>query len=189
MATPTGHIEAAERDLMAATAIIAKAVGTEMNEQVFWVDPWSEEGRRWSGQLLPVIGEARLRAESAIAHVVRARRAGATREPSALDAMELGARRLDIIGRKFQFANLIATHYGQLYAQSRDSAGARTIQWYDLADLSGINGRLQDLRDAYTQTRELYEAAWRRENRPAALQTCSRTTTWRRSSGSRGSTA
>ena len=35
--------------------------------------------------------------------------------------------------------------------------------------MSGINGRLQDLRDAYTESRELYEAAWRRENRAAWL--------------------
>ena len=35
-----------------------------------------------------------------------------------------------------------------------------------LSDISGINGRLQDLRDGYTLTKELYEAAWKRENRP-----------------------
>ena len=40
----------------------------------------------------------------------------------------------------------------------------------DLGDISGANGRLQDLRDGYGLTRELYEAAWRRENRPYWLQ-------------------
>jgi hypothetical protein len=165
----TAHIEAAERDLMAATALVSRAAGTEMNEQAFWMDPWSDEGRRLSTRILPVASEVRLRAESAIEHIVRARRAGATREPAALDAMELGARRLDLIGLKFQLAHEIAQQYGQIVAQSRDSAGAAAVKWYDLADLSGINGRLQDLRDAYTETRELYAIAWRRENRPAWL--------------------
>ena len=70
---------------------------------------------------------------------------------------------------KFQLAHEIAAQYGQLVAQGRDSAGAAAIKWYDLADLSGINGRLQDLRDVHVENRVLYDAAWRRENRPAWL--------------------
>ncbi|MGZ8411960.1 MAG: glycoside hydrolase family 20 zincin-like fold domain-containing protein [Gemmatirosa sp.] len=165
----TGHVEAAERDLMAASAIVARAAGTEMNEQVYWMDPWSDEGRRLSARMLPVASELRLRAESAIEHVARARRGGAVREPGVLDAMELGARRLDLIGMKFQLAHEIAAQYAQLRAQARDSAGAAAIKWFDLADLSGINGRLQDLRDVYVENRVLYDAAWRRENRAAWL--------------------
>ncbi|MGZ8492915.1 MAG: glycoside hydrolase, partial [Gemmatirosa sp.] len=131
--------------------------------------PWSDEGRRLSARMLPVASELRLRAESAIEHVVRARRGGAVREPGVLDAMELGARRLDLIGMKFQLAHEIAAQYAQLRAQARDSAGAAAIKWFDLADLSGINGRLQDLRDVYVENRVLYDAAWRRENRAAWL--------------------
>ena len=36
--------------------------------------------------------------------------------------------------------------------------------------LSGINGRLQDMRDGYVLTRELFERSWRNENRPYWLQ-------------------
>jgi hexosaminidase len=161
-----GHVAAAERALMAAGTLLARAVGSDNNEQPFWIDPWTPEGQRASARVLPVARELRLRAEEAIEHVVRARRTGAVREPAALDAMELGARRLDLIGLKFQLADDVARIYARLHAQAQDSAGAARIQWYDLADVSGINGRLQDLREAYAVTRDLYEAAWRRENRP-----------------------
>jgi hypothetical protein len=102
--------------------------------------------------------------------VARARVSGATREPEVLDAMALGARRLDLIGLKFQFADEVVRLYDRAYATSRDSARSRSLQWYDLADITGINGRLQDLRDVYTLNRELYERAWRAENRPYWLQ-------------------
>jgi hypothetical protein len=161
-----GHVAAAERALMAATAVLARAVGSDNNEQPFWVDPWSPEGRRTAARVLPVARELRLRAEEAIEHVARARLAGATREPAALDAMELGARRLDLVGLKFQLSDDVARIYARLYAAAQDSASAARVQWYDLADVSGINGRLQDLRDGYAVLRDLYEAAWRRENRP-----------------------
>ena len=36
----------------------------------------------------------------------------------------------------------------------------------DLDEIVDINGRLQSLRDAITQMRELYAAGWARENHP-----------------------
>ncbi|HEX9606339.1 MAG TPA: hypothetical protein VF962_03840, partial [Gemmatimonadaceae bacterium] len=33
-------------------------------------------------------------------------------------------------------------------------------------DITGVNGRLQDLRDGYSLIRDEYEKAWLRENRP-----------------------
>ena len=36
----------------------------------------------------------------------------------------------------------------------------------DLIDISSTNGRAQDLRDGYSLIRDMYEAAWLRENRP-----------------------
>ncbi|HZD77039.1 MAG TPA: glycoside hydrolase, partial [Acidobacteriaceae bacterium] len=40
----------------------------------------------------------------------------------------------------------------------------------DLGEISSANGRCQDLRDGYTLTRELFEQAWLRDNRPYWLQ-------------------
>ena len=35
-----------------------------------------------------------------------------------------------------------------------------------MGDISGIKGRMQDLRDLFNLNRDLYEQAWLRENRP-----------------------
>jgi hypothetical protein len=40
----------------------------------------------------------------------------------------------------------------------------------ELANLNGINGRLQDMRNGYTLLRDLYESAWLRSNRPYSLR-------------------
>jgi hypothetical protein len=81
-------------------------------------------------------------------------------ERDALDAVALGARRIDFIGMKFQFADDIV----QMYARASDTT-TKTIG-RDLSDITGINGRLQDLRDGYSLIRDEYEKAWQRENRP-----------------------
>jgi hypothetical protein len=166
----SGHVRAAEQRLLAAHDLLGRTGLSQNHEYLFWLDPWTPDGQLASARLLPVVRELRLRAEEAIEEVAAARAAGATREPEALDAIELGARRLDFLGMKFQFADEVTRIYARVYAISRDSAQQRTLQWYDLADITGINGRLQDLRDGYTLTRELHERAWRAENRPYWLQ-------------------
>jgi hypothetical protein len=161
-----GHVLTAERRLMDAHAILRKAGVGQAADRLFWIDPWSSEGRLIAAKLLPVARDLRLAAEDAIEAVIAARTTGAVREPEALAAIELGARRIDMVGLKFQTSNDIAAIYGRVYPLTRDSATAKTVKWFDLADITGINGRLQDLRDMYAQSRELYEAAWLRENRP-----------------------
>ena len=167
----SGHVVAAERALMAAATVLGRAAGTEMQEQLFWADPWSAEGQRMSARILPVARELRLHTGAAIERLVRARAGGTLREPDVVAAMELGARRLDWLALHFQLADDAAGIYGTVHAAGADSARAARVQWFDLADVSGINGRLQDLRDGYGQLRDLYEAAWRRENRPYYLTT------------------
>jgi hypothetical protein len=51
-------------------------------------------------------------------------------------------------------------------ASADTSRDGRTNAGRELSDITGINGRAQDLRDGYTLTRELYEKAWARENKP-----------------------
>jgi hypothetical protein len=161
-----GNVARAERRLMDAHAILRKAGLGEATDRLFWIDPWTSEGQLVAAKLLPVTHDLRIAAEDAIEAVIAARRSGALREPAALDAIELGARRIDMVGLKFQTSNDVATMYAHVYALNRDTATSRNVKWFDLADISGINGRLQDLRDMHSQIRELYEAAWLRENRP-----------------------
>jgi hypothetical protein len=87
----------------------------------------------------------------------------ALREADALDAMDMGARRIDFIGMKFQLADEIVRHY----QAALDSVARGAPAGHDLGEIaSQINSRTQDLRDGYVLGRELYEKAWRAENRP-----------------------
>jgi hypothetical protein len=161
-----GHVATAERRLIAAHALLRAAQLGDASDRLFWIDPWSSEGQLAMARILPVAHDLRLAAEDAIEQVIAARREGAVRDTDALAAIELGARRIDDIGEKFQIADDIQRIYASVYARNRDTATARTVRWYELADVTGINGKLQDLRDLYTEARDLYEAAWLRENRP-----------------------
>ena len=93
------------------------------------------------------------------------------RQPDALDALELGARRFDFIGLKFQLADEIAGGYTRAQADALSSdkkLHAATSR--ELSNIRGINGLLEDIRDTYALIRDLYAQAWLRSNRPYALR-------------------
>ena len=162
----TGRIDAAQLHLQRAHTTLQESRAGDASSYLFFVDPYTDEGLVDLIRLRPVLSRARVHAESALVLLAQARSQRHLRELSALDAMELGARRIDWLAAKFQFADEIAAAYVRA-----DSAGrAGTATWLDLAELSGINGRLQDMRDGYVLTRELFERSWRAENRPYWLQ-------------------
>ncbi|MES2177389.1 MAG: family 20 glycosylhydrolase [Gemmatimonadota bacterium] len=156
----TGSIDAAERLLMASHKALERAGLSEGSDALFWRDPFSADGVLNAERIRPVSREMRIAAESALVHLAIFRATKPTRHLDVIDAMELGARRLDLIGMKFQFADDIR----RSYSLASDTASKDRNR--ALGDISGINGRLQDLRDGYALTRDLYEAAWMRENRP-----------------------
>ncbi len=93
------------------------------------------------------------------------------REPDAVDAMELGARRMDFIGLKFQLADEMAEGYARALADSASpDRKTRASVSRELGDLNGVNGRIQDMRNGYTLLRDLFESAWLRSNRPYWLR-------------------
>ena len=95
----------------------------------------------------------------------------ALREPDAIDAMELGARRMDFIGLKFQLADEMAAGYARaLTASTSTDRKIRGSVNRELSDLNSVNGRIQDIRSGYTLIRDLYESAWLRSNRPYWLR-------------------
>ncbi|MHB2007139.1 MAG: family 20 glycosylhydrolase [Acidobacteriaceae bacterium] len=100
----TGKINQAQMELVAANLTFRKAGLGSATDDLFWADPWSPQGQLISAKLLPVAHEMRLHAERAIILIDQARDAGSLRETDALDAMEMGARRMDFIGYKFQAA-------------------------------------------------------------------------------------
>ena len=93
------------------------------------------------------------------------------RETDAIDALELGARRIDFTCLKFQVADEMV----QAYAQAqRDAASTdkktRARVAFDLYDIRSYNGRLEDITDGYSLIRDLYQQLWLRTNRPYALR-------------------
>jgi hypothetical protein len=171
---PTGKISQAHQELMAAHTAFKKAGLDDAADSYFWVDPFSAEGRRVAVKLRPVLAEIRLHAERAITLIAEARAAakleGRTLEnQEALDAMELGARRIDFTGFKFQTADECAT----LYSQAQGLAGDKS-RWDELEQtmwtIGSNDGKLGEIRDGYTQLGALFRQAWLRDNRPYWLE-------------------
>src|SRR6266542_4735012 len=155
----TGRIDEAQRKLTAAHAALRQVGVGDASDYLFWLEPWSDEGKYIAQRIRPANRDVRILAESALVLIAQASPA-AKRERDALDALALGARKIDFIGMKFQFADDIVA----MYARASDSANKSPGR--DLADITGINGRAQDLRDGYSLIRDEYEKMWLKENRP-----------------------
>jgi hypothetical protein len=161
----TGNVSQAQQELMAAHAVLKKAGLEDAQDSLFWIDPFSAEGQRVSAKLLPVASEMRLHAERAITLLAEARAAAKLANPEALDAMELGARRIDFVGLKFESADECAILYGRAQALAGDKTGWNEVE-NTIETIGSNNGRMQDIRDGYTQLGELYRQAWLRDYRP-----------------------
>ncbi len=161
----TGKISEAQRALMAAHDVLKKAGLEDAQDCYFWIDPFSAKGQEIAAKLLPVAPELRIDAERALTLLAQARASTMLDNQEALDAMELGARRMDFIGLKFQSAADCVS----LYAQARAIAGDKS-RWDEVSNLlytiADNNGRMQDIRDGYSLLGQLYEKAWLRDNRP-----------------------
>jgi hypothetical protein len=197
---PSGALDQAQLELMAAHAVLKnQAKVGDASNNIFWLDPWSKDGQKVAAQVRPFTHDLRMHAEAALTLIAQARAAAgpnpadvpaassedptlydaakygaassALREPDAIDAVELGARKIDFIGLKFQLADEMAAGYGRALADSTNSDKKIRAQVdSELANLNGINGRLQDMRNGYTLLRDLYESAWLRSNRPYWLR-------------------
>ena len=156
----SGRIDEAQRELMAAEDL------TDPSDDAFWMDPWSREGQTMAAKWRAKIPQSRLHAERAIEalEIARANEPG-LREGDALMAMELGARRLDFIGMKFQLADEMAAAYAKAYSLRDDPKRANELRDL-LYSITSMNGRCQDLRDGYSQLKGMYREVWLSENRP-----------------------
>ena len=171
---PTGKISQAQREIMAAHTLLRNAKLYDLQDAYFWADPFSPEGQRLATTIRPTLHDLRLDAERAITLLAEARDAARSdhRElanPEALDALELGTRRIDFLGLKFQNADEIVALYNQALSLAADKT-----RWNEVDDIlhtiGSANGRLQDIRDGYSLLGELYRQAWLRDNRPYWLE-------------------
>ena len=163
---PSGKINQAQRELMAASKVLGEAKTGLSSDQLFWLDPWSKHGQEASAKLLPLAEELRLHAEKAMVLLAEARTAEPElRNGDALTAMDLGARRLDLIGMKFELCQEMAETYRDAVARQHDEK-ARHILWNSFDEIYGMNGKLEDLRDGYSAIKSEYSQVWLGENRP-----------------------
>jgi hexosaminidase len=171
---PTGKIDQAQRELMAAHIAFKESDLHDARDVYFWVDPFSPEGERVNAKLRPFESELRLHAERAITLIAEARAAAkqenrTLENPEALDALELGARRIDFVGLKFQAADESIALYNQARAMAADKSRRDEVQ-AKLWAIGSNNGLLEDIRDGYSLLGGLYRQAWLRDNRPYWLE-------------------
>ncbi|MBB5066834.1 beta-N-acetylhexosaminidase [Granulicella mallensis] len=188
----TGKLNQAQLELMAAHELLkTDAKVSDASDLLFWSDPWAKDQQQNAAKIRPYVHELRLHAEKALELIAQARAAAPAaaspvvytptnqlpsnptnlREADAIDALELGARRMDFIGLKFQLADEIARDYAR--AQVTSNSSDRTIKPSVnalLSDINGVNGRIQDIKDGYSLLRDLYAQSWLRTNRPYALR-------------------
>ncbi|MFZ0759758.1 MAG: family 20 glycosylhydrolase, partial [Candidatus Sulfotelmatobacter sp.] len=135
-------------------------VDTETDE-LFWADPFTPEGAKLMLKILPAAPEMRVGAERALVSLYR-NRAQAHAHQDTLADMTLGAWRWDTLGMKTEFTQEINKFYWDAFLNQTD--GERVGN--DLDEITSINARLEDLRDATTRLSQMYRAAWLREYNP-----------------------
>jgi hexosaminidase len=170
----TGKISQAQSELMAAHALLKKADLEDAQDSYFWIDPFSPAGQQLAAKIRPTLKDLRLHAEKAITLLAEARAAALNEHrelanPEALDALELGARRIDFVGLKFQNADECVSLYNQALAIAGDKNRSDEVSNM-LETIGSNNGRLQDIRDGYALLGGLFRQAWLRVNRPYWLE-------------------
>jgi hexosaminidase len=193
----TGDLNEAQKEMMLAHSVLKdQAKEGDGTNSIFWLDPMSQDGLKIGTQVRPYAHDLRLHAERALTLIAQARAAApappkpfttdiktydpadsyptaptSLRETAAIDAFELGARRMDLIGLKFQLSDEIAEGYQRAYAmQAAKDKKSRDAVARELSDINGVNGRIQDIIDTYALLRDLYEQAWYRSNRAYSLR-------------------
>jgi hexosaminidase len=155
--TFSGVIENLDR----AHTLLAGVKLDKASHELFWSDPFSQAGASTAAEALPTTHDLRISVEQAAETLMRDRMK-AHLHVETLDDMLLAAWHLDTLGLKIQFTSEISRFYWDAYQNQTD--GTRAQQ--DLDEIVDINGRLQSLRDAITQLREMYAGGWARENHP-----------------------
>jgi hexosaminidase len=151
----------AVQELARCHSLLRSAGVGEASDSAFWDDPFTEFGARSAEKALPAARELRLAAERALESLYR-NRGKAHANADTLEYLIFAAMRLDLLGMKIQFANEISKYYWDAYLNMSDRGRVSR----DLNEITSINARLEDLRDATTRLRSMYSDLWLKENRP-----------------------
>lgn len=146
-------------------ALHAKAgVGT-LDVLDVWREVFSADGANYVKRVLPIASGLRLAAERALQNLYQGRDS-ARAHTDTIDAMIFAALLFDAQGLRVQYAEEIAGFYADAYQNQQE----RRRMMRSLNEISGVDGRLQDLRDITSRLRAMYSELWLHENRPYLLQ-------------------
>jgi hexosaminidase len=148
-------------NLNRAHAALAAAGLERAYDDLFWADSFSADGAARMKQALPAAREIRLGAEQALVALF-SKRNQARANQDTIDDMIFAAWRLDTLGMKIQFTQELNKFYWDAYQNQTNGDRVQA----DFEEITAINARLEDLRDATTRLRGMYEKAWLHENRP-----------------------
>jgi hypothetical protein len=140
---------------------LAKAKIENETDDLFWIDPFTPEGAKIMQKLTAAAPEMRLGAEHALESLHR-NRAKAHANQDTLADMTLAAWRWDALGMKAEFTQEINKFYWDAFLNPADEERVGG----DLEEITSINARLEDLRDATTRLSEMYREAYLREYGP-----------------------
>jgi hexosaminidase len=133
-------------------------VWTETDD-LFWIDPFTPEGAKVMQKVAAAAPEMRVGAEHALESLYR-NRARAHANQDTLADMTLAAWRWDALGMKAEFTQEINKFYWDAFLNPTDAGRVGG----DLEEITSINARLEDLRDATTRLSQMYRAAYLRED-------------------------
>jgi hexosaminidase len=130
-------------------------------DDLFWIDPFTVEGAKMMQKIAAAAPEMRLGAEHALESLYR-NRAKARVHQDTLADMTLAAWRWDTLGMKAEFTQEINKFYWDAFQNQADADRVGG----DLEEITAINARLEDLRDATTRLSQMYRTAYLREYGP-----------------------
>ncbi len=135
-------------------------VNTETDE-LFWIDPFTLDGAKAMQKIAAAAPQMRTSAEHALEAIYRdAAKAHANRDT--LAEMTLAAWRWDALGMKIEFTKEINNFYWDAFLNPTDVNRVDN----DLAEITDINARLEDLRDSTTRVGQMYRESYLREYGP-----------------------
>jgi hexosaminidase len=140
---------------------LAKIKVETETDDLFWIDPFTPEGAKMMQKLASASPDMRLGAEHAL-ESLRRNRAKARANQETLADMTLAAWRWDALGMKAEFTQEINKFYWDAFQNQTDAdrVGA------DIEEITAINARLEDLRDATTRVSQMYREAYLQEYGP-----------------------
>jgi hypothetical protein len=148
-------------DLNMANTLLKNVGLNQSSDSYLWIDPFSPAGAQFAGRMLPVAHDLRLAAERGLQSLLN-NRDKAKIHAETIEPMIVAAYRLDFLGMKVQYQDEVAKAYQNILTLTANGR----YNWTYGSEISGTNGRLDDLVHALVRNRTMYEAYYLKENHP-----------------------